>query len=529
MKICIIISSDEWRATAGVRIRYMRMQPALKKNGHTLELKTISSFSLAQAQGVDFDVYVFTKTHDVQSVILARMLRAQGRRVGIDMFDDYYSQVTDSRFVHLRRWFAMILPALDFAMCSTRNMSMRLARLAPNLPCQIMNDPFGTFDADTVGYNIAHNREVALREKRLRIGWFGIGDSPYFSLGLDDLFAFSGELLGARRAGYEIKLEILTNPRALTAQRMEMLARLPVPFTLEHWSEERESALIARSVACFLPVNAQGFSVVKSLNRGGSTLVGGSQILSVGFPLYDVLDKFVYRNIGTLIGDLENDSLRLRADTTAQLATLIETYGTADHEAQKLVTFLEQVPTVAVHTWPAPDSVVAVMHGLTPVGNVHKAVQRFGILSVASTHSMRSLNFDVAVAPGGGCSGLEVLMSERAWSKLRQIWQQRAKIIGKFDNKGPIYKLILSTTEMSFEEDIDPVTLPVRPLDEMVRYANETARTRNLLKLLFHDPLIFLAENKSPYCDSTDGVPALPGDLSTPLRDTARPKAGENR
>lgn len=508
MKICVIIANDKWRATAGVRIRYNRLQPVLERLGHTLELKAISDFS--SVKGENSDVYVFSKTHDVRAPILARLLRAKGSRVGVDLFDDYYSQGTDSRFVHLRRWFRTMLPVLDFAMCATPKMAERLKGLAPGLPCQIVNDPFGTLDAEKMAGDIAANAAQARADKILRIGWFGIGDNPHFTLGLDDLYAFSDALSGAQNLGYDVVLEILTNTRALTAQRMQMLARLPVPFTLDEWTEERETALIGRSLACFLPVNAQGFSVVKSLNRGVSTLTAGSQILSAGFPLYNLLDKFVYRDIASLVADLEADQLRLRGDTIADLEELMARYGSAEIETEKLIAFLEEIPVPPVRDWPGTNDTMAVVHGSNPVGDIHKAIQKLGFLSVAAPQTRRTLNFDVTLLPESDEQTIQVLLSENAWAQLREELRDHLEETTKGNGKGLVYRLAIPADRLPGWEPATPADVPIRSLIETARFAPQMGIIHGLLGLLFSEPQVFLAENQSPYWGPSNAEPQMP-------------------
>lgn len=503
MKICVIISSDEWRGTAGVRIRYNRLQPVLEQAGHSLELVAIGDFTTPDS--VDADVFVFSKTHDMRAVVLAHALHARGHRVGIDLFDDYYSQGHNARFVHLRRWFRSILPALDFAMCSTTKMGQRLRRLAPNLPWQIVNDPFGTLSTSAIARNTADAAARARANKHLSVGWFGIGDNPHFSLGLDDLFAFSGELLAARRAGYSVELNLLTNLRSMTDARMEMLARLPVPYSIEEWTQEREAALIARSTLCFLPVNAQPFSVVKSLNRGVSTLTGGSQILSAGFPLYDLMEDFVYRDITTFITDLEADKLRLRADTIPDLEALMVRYGSAEHEAEGLVSFLSGLPLPPVVQAPRP---VAVVHGLNPVGVVHKALPRLGALSVASPNSRRTLNFDIAPEPHAKSGPMILTLSEAGLGALREPLRAQAKLAGKINGQLPFYRLELNTGAYSDVRPVRPVQMPFGPLKEISRYRRNMERTAAFLNHVLENPFILISENQSPYWGGPEIEPA---------------------
>jgi|GEM_PF-803971 len=521
MKICVIIANDAWRATAGVRIRYNRLQPVLERLGHRLELKAIADFSTLR--GEDADVYIFSKTHDVRAVILARLLRAKGSRVGVDLFDDYYSQHSDSRFVHLRRWFREMLPTLDFTLCATSNMAERLKSLAPGLPCQIVNDPFGSFDMEKVAADLAANAAQARTDKILRIGWFGIGDNPHFSLGLDDLCAFSDALTGVRDLGYHVNLEILTNTRALTAQRMQMLARLPVPFTLEEWTEAREAALIARSLACFLPVNAQGFSVVKSLNRGVSTLTGGAQVLSSGFPLYNLLDAFVYRDIRALVTDLEADRLRLRKETIADLAGVIARYGSAEVESEKLTAFLNDIPRPAPHDWPVKEGTIAVVHGPNPVGDIHKAIQKLGFLSVATPQSGRKLNFDMSILPTSDMQTIRLRQTERARAQLREDLRAQVTDLIEENDKAVVYQLALPAGLLSDWVPVSPTDMPFSPLVETARFAAQMARVRDLLGLLFVAPQAFLAENQSPNWGPSCAEPLVPNrPAKAALADPAR-------
>jgi hypothetical protein len=505
MKICVIILSEDRRDTAGVRIRYSRLKPALEQVGHSLELVAIGDFTTPDS--VTADVFVFSKTHDMRAVVLAHALRARGHRVGIDLFDDYYSQARDSRFVHLRRWFRSILPTLDFAMCSTASMAGRLGRLAPGLPCQIVNDPFGTFDVAAIARSTAEAAACARAQKKLSVGWFGIGDNPQFSVGLDDLFAFSGELLAARRAGYAIELNLLTNLRSMSDARMEMLARLPVPYHLEEWTPAREAALIARSTLCFLPVNAQPFSVVKSLNRGVSTLTGGSQILSVGFPLYDLIGEFVYRDMATFIADLEADRLRLRAETIPDLEALMARYGSVAHEVEGLFTFLLDLRAPS----PVPATrTVAVVHGLNPVEAVHKALPGLGALSVASFNTRGTLNFDIAPEPRGKNGSVVLTLSKAGLGALRKPLRARAMPVGSSHTKVPCYRLELNVE--AFSDTASAERPPANRLEEISRYRRNMERTTDILDHVLENALVLISEYQSPYWGGPKvevaGVPA---------------------
>ncbi|QZN98509.1 hypothetical protein [Chenggangzhangella methanolivorans] len=197
------------------RIRYHRLAERLEAAGHALELLPIEA--LGQG-GRDADVFVFSKCHDARTVALAEDLRSRGARVGVDVFDDYYSDVADSRFVHLREWLRGLAARLDFAMCSTPLMADKLKGILPRLPIHVMHDASIALDAEAVARRVELNAERALSTRRIDVTWFGIGDNPHFRLGVSDLHAFSGALLDFVRAGYRPRVSILTNRRALDVE-----------------------------------------------------------------------------------------------------------------------------------------------------------------------------------------------------------------------------------------------------------------------------------------------------------------------
>src|SRR6185312_15944587 len=90
--------------------------------------------------------------------------------------------------------------------------------------------------------------ERARSDNVLDVAWFGVGDSTHFRIGLQDLVDH-GETFAALACGpFAVQLTILTNARALEATALQMLRRLPVPFTIREWTEDGERALLAESL-----------------------------------------------------------------------------------------------------------------------------------------------------------------------------------------------------------------------------------------------------------------------------------------
>jgi hypothetical protein len=102
VRLCVIAPSQDYLSLAGVRIRYNRIAPRLHAHGHELDIEVIDQYRTNDQ--FSHDAYLFSKCYDVRSLLIATMLRDKGKLVGVDMFDDYFSQSHDSRFVAHRDW-----------------------------------------------------------------------------------------------------------------------------------------------------------------------------------------------------------------------------------------------------------------------------------------------------------------------------------------------------------------------------------------------------------------------------------------
>ncbi len=511
MRIVVVIPTPDGAKSAGVRIRYRRIAPPLSALGHRLDIVALAD--LVGETRFDAEVYLFSKCHDVRSVLLAQRIArtrtpaGRGPVVGVDLFDDYFSQTDSSRFTHLRDWLSRIRPLLSFGLCSTPGMQAVLAAYAPGLSAHVMNDPFGRFDARAVGRALTQSAEAARATRTLEIGWFGTGDNPNFPVGLQDLSAMADRLSRMRRAGYAPRLSILTNRRAMTADRLAMLARLPLPWTIEDWTEAREQALIARSLACFLPVNAQGFSAVKSLNRAVSTLTGGAQVLSAGYPLYDPLGNFVYRDPLDLITDLEADRLRVAPATLGALSARLDEIGDPQAEARRLADFLTvlhrsaSVPAAAwaaprTETPPAPE---AVLLGLRNAPDLHEGLRAMQVLIVGNPIAPGKRACDVTVGFGDGRA--TVTLSRRAVTLLPDALAARLNSPDP-DDGSTLSQITLTATDLpdlARPLDLPAALPPIQQLETLAVYDAVAARLAAVLHLLYPKVRVHLAEMSAPY------------------------------
>ena len=421
MRLCVLVPNDGSLGQAGVRIRYQRLAEPLDAAGHSLEIKIIDD--IRTAADLVHDIYILSKCQDARSIIFAREVRRGGKLLGVDLFDDYFSQSADSRFTPQRSWLRGVSTWCDFGLCSTSRMKRIAAEFMADLPIHILNDPFDRIEPERIGRVAERNLERSINRRSLQVAWFGNGDNPHFSVGLKDVHAFGHALHELGRTGMEIRLSLLTNRRALGAGGLESLNRLAVKWTAQEWSLAAEEELLSESLVAFIPTNAQPFSIAKSLNRAVSALTAGTQVLSVGFPLYAPLGEFIYRDPAGLLADLELRTLRLRRATLATFVDRLESWADPQREALRLVAFLE----ATVECKPEDRSIrrcplsaeAGIVHGLRSGADVHQTAQRHRIMSIASPYSHESLNYDLRFTAPSTSQALSVELEPRTLPRLR--------------------------------------------------------------------------------------------------------------
>jgi hypothetical protein len=396
VNISIILPSSGYTAQAGVRIRYKRIEPPLQRQGYILHFVPIDA--IKSEADLAPGVVLFSKCQDARAVALAELAQSSGHVVGLDLFDDYFSQVADARFSPQRHWLASMARFVSFYLTSTERMAAVARIYMPDTPALVLRDPFDRFDADRIASDLREKREKCLSSQRINFLWFGIGDNPNFPVGLEDLAGQAEALRHFRRCGYDVELKILTNERALNADGLALLRRLGVPFSLDRWSLEAEAMALAESFASFIPVNAQPFSIAKSLNRAVTAIAAGNQVLSTGYPLYSPLSGHVYSDWASMAADLQSDDLRVRPSTLRSIASKLDELANPEREAESLAGFLGQFAPPATLAERGPPSRmpgnIAVMHGFLTNSAVHKFAQQFGWLSLGTPLTPAGLAFD---------------------------------------------------------------------------------------------------------------------------------------
>lgn len=417
MRIVVLVPSKDYAGNAGARIRYSRLSPALGELGVSLSLEAIGTFDSIAA---DCDAVIISKCADARAIVVATILADRGILVGVDLFDDYFSQVADSRLNRHRHWLDQLLPVCSFAMCSTERMANIARAYRDDIPVHVLNDPGPAIDVEGLREHLLEKRSDAVASGSIRLGWFGIGDNPHFPVGISDLASYAGAISAMSAGRFAVELAILTNVRALDADRLAMISSLPVTATIDEWSEEREADLLRKSLVCLLPVNAQAFSTAKSLNRAVTALSSGAQVLSLGYPLYAPFDPFIYRDPAQLLYDLSAGQLRLSNASLDRFCDRLDEMASTTREAKALVTFLQTVQSI-----PGSKGPIYLIHGAGTNGAAHKAVQAVGGLSVATPFCTAQLGFDVYFRRNAVPS-FSILVSDEAIGRMSAEFRARA-------------------------------------------------------------------------------------------------------
>lgn len=389
--ICIVTQSESFAVSAGMRVRYERFIEAAKLYGITIFAQPIQKI-LDGRPDFSSDVYIFCKTFTPDALILAYAIRRSGKVVGQDLFDDYFSQDGDARLFSYRDWLRQMAKVTDFAMCTTPRMKQVLQPFLPQCPIVLVEDPVLGYDPFRISALATQKIARAQSSQTLKLAWFGIGDNPYFPVGLDDLTAPGVQAEMARLSlCWKTSLTIATNLRALDSNGLARLRRLPVPVEILEWSEEVERRILSDADVALLPVSSQGFSRAKSMNRALTALEQGCQVVSFGEPLYASLDRFIYRDVDELSTDLRCTTPRLRAETIEDLTRTLDRVANAFDAAQRFITTAGTSPQRSL----GKQAPLALIHGRESGIVCHKLVAQFGGLSIRSPYSRAKWNFPV--------------------------------------------------------------------------------------------------------------------------------------
>lgn len=467
-----------------MRVRYQRFISAA-----TDETEIIAR-PIAEVSGrpFDADIYIFCKTFSLAAILLASEIRRSGRVVGQDFFDDYFSQVSDQRLIPFRNWLRQMAPFTNFAVCTTRTMQTVLRPYLPDCPITAVPDPTVALDKAALASQAEHKIRRISNSKIINMVWFGIGDNPFFPVGLQDLTSrqVSSELGRFKSRGWTLDLVIATNARALDVLGLEQLRRLPVDFHIREWSEDVEHEVLNQAQVAILPVSSQGFSKAKSLNRALTALEHGCQVLSLGEPLYAELDAFIYRSVDEMTADLALGSARLNRHSVPKLESLLARTAHPQKLASEFVS--ASLAALSKNKTARSDVHMVLVHGRETTIQLHKAVSKSGGLSVRSPYATTAWNFPIRF----DIEDARVLM--RASTKICE--QFNLPFVGDPIRIGDLEFLTIDTSDKPIDKmRVYPATLQ-NPLTSQASYKSVMSGIAGAIKVLFPAHAVLFTDNQ---------------------------------
>ena len=339
MKITFIVPSHQWLTAAGVRIRYKRLEPSFNNKGCHISIIPLQDITERCIQ--ESDIVIISKVFSTDSLYLISLCRTLGIKVGLDLFDDYFSDQRLSVFRKFHDWLELASKLIDFIICSTDRMkNVASEYIDPDLIHKINDTRDSTIFFSETKDLLDQKKYAVSHKKEFNILWFGIGDNPYFSVGINDLANYSNALFQINKISPSINFTILTNERALSAKNLTRISRLPIQAKLEIWSESNEIDCLKNTHLAFMPVSHQKFSIAKSSNRCLTALTYGCQVLSNGFDLYSDFSELIYTSTRDFVVDYKNVSFRFSQDTMPAFKSICTYSYDSDVEVAKFIEFL---------------------------------------------------------------------------------------------------------------------------------------------------------------------------------------------
>jgi hypothetical protein len=427
MRICVLVSSDDPFRQARARSRYRPLGAELSKSGAELEIIPVGA--IREVRELTHDVYIVSECYDTFPLVLAQYLKHSDKLIGVDLVEDNFG-ADDAAGDPLCGWLAAMVKASDFLLCATQGLKAVAERHAPGLPTHVLGEGLPC-DAAKLARVLGDKLARFARSRRLIVGWLAVPSHPLLPVELATLGSFGEELTRLGALGVPVQLEVLTQGQ-VSADTLASLSRLGLPFEIQDWSEERQDALLRKSLVFFLPVDAQTSRTSQPESQAIAALLSGNQVLATGYPLPARLSPFVYRDAQQLRDDLLAASPVLSERNTAELAQLVRAAPLDDAASELLAFFRARTKDEATSEAATKGPVAAILHGRNSPPSGYKYAKKFEALSVATPFALaKKLNFQIRFVPRPSGAGMDVWISQTQRALLAPELRKRLVSAGK--------------------------------------------------------------------------------------------------
>lgn len=284
------------RAAGSAQLRCFLPSRYLSEAGWSCEL-------FDQRNAGRYDLVVFQKSYDEESLELAETLGGRGVKTVFDLCDNHFynpngDPLLDERAARLRR----MIDRVDAVTVSTPE----LKKVISSKEAVVIDDAVDWAQTRSVRDLYAQLKK-GLRErvgKTLRVVWYGNSglDNPLFGLvELSRIFP-SLETLNAR---LPLALTVISNSRE-KADRY--LAGVSFPVSYYDWESTTFPYLLGQQDICVIPMNVNPLTVCRTNNRLVLSLLHGVPVVADKIPSYEEFADFV------LFSDWENSLCAYASD-----------------------------------------------------------------------------------------------------------------------------------------------------------------------------------------------------------------------
>lgn len=277
--------------SASVRVRCLAPCDALAAAGWSSEL-----FSPDRAHR--YDLVVFQKAYDEDSLRLAQELKRRGVRLVLDICDNHlYNPAARTHLAARAERLLRMLEIVDAASVSTP----ALADALPDVhqPVLRVDDALDPLLKEAAGVDGGGRLPAALprqREERLRVVWFGMQTSDLDLVG-QELAVIHSEL--------PLQLTAIGNSRR-SARGFGRRSGVPVRF--RGWRQNSFARALREHHVAIIPVAKNPFTAVKTSNRVVTSLLLGIPAVVSQIPSYEEFSGCV------LVEDFTHNVLRYARD-----------------------------------------------------------------------------------------------------------------------------------------------------------------------------------------------------------------------
>jgi hypothetical protein len=236
-----------------------------------------------------YELVIFQKAYDEESILLARSLRNRGVKTVFDLSDNHFFNPDDApalreRADRLRR---MII-AVDAVSVSTPE----LGKLIERGDCVVIDDVLEMPRRNALLSALSRVKERLPNissARPLRVVWYGNAGAENPPFGLIDLPRVLPHL-EALNAQTSVALTVISNSAKLFRK---YVGKVSFPVRYHEWRQDTFPRIFGRQDICIIPVTPNPFTRCKTNNRVALSLIMGVPVIADEIPSYEEFRDFI--------------------------------------------------------------------------------------------------------------------------------------------------------------------------------------------------------------------------------------------